>query len=79
MWERTDFELHQMVAGSAMTRVSLSRLRRNLAVVMANRGDAESRAAIDRPGGGVRRAAQSAETDLVQEHVAWAKAVLSVR
>lgn len=79
LWERTDFDLHAMVAGSAMTRVSISRLRRNLAVVLANRADEASCAAIDRPGGGVRRAAQSAETDLVRDHVAWAKAVLGVR
>jgi hypothetical protein len=28
---------------------------------------------LDRPGGGIRRAAQSADTPLVQEHVNWAK------
>jgi epoxyqueuosine reductase len=79
LWRRSDFDLHAMVAGSAMTRVSISRLRRNLAVVLGNSGDAEAASALDAPGGGVRRAAQSAETDLVQEHVAWAKAALGVR
>ena len=79
LWERSDFDLHAMVAGSAMTRATLSRLRRNLAVVMGNSGDAMSAEALERPGGGVRRAAQSAETDLVKEHVDWAKAILGVR
>ena len=79
LWERSDFDLHAMVAGSAMTRVSLSRFRRNLAVAMGNEGDPAAAAVLDRPGGGVRRAAQSAETPLVQEHVDWAKTALGVR
>jgi epoxyqueuosine reductase len=79
LWQRTDFDLHGMIAGSAMTRVSLSRLRRNLAVALGNGGHAEDVVALERPGGGVRRAAQSAETDLVKEHVAWAKEALGVR
>jgi epoxyqueuosine reductase len=79
LWARSDFDLHAMVAGSAMTRVSMSRLRRNLAVVLGNGDDPTTAEALDRPGGGVRRAAQSAETDIVKEHVAWAKAALGVR
>jgi epoxyqueuosine reductase len=77
LWQRADFDLHALVAGSAMTRVSLSRLRRNLAVVLGNSGDPASRDVLDRPGGGVRRAAQSAETPLVREHVEWARAELA--
>jgi len=76
LWRRSDFELHGMVEGSAMTRVTLSRLRRNLAVVLANSGTPEALDVLDRPGGGVRRAAQSADTPVVQEHASWAKAVL---
>ena len=76
LWQRSDFELHGMVKGSAMTRTTLSRLRRNLAVALANIGTEEAADAIDRPGGGVRRAAQSADTPLVEEHVTWARAVL---
>jgi epoxyqueuosine reductase len=79
LWRRSDFDLHTMVKGSAMTRVSMSRLRRNLAVVLGNTGDAAADDVLDRPGGGVGRAAQSAHTDLVQEHVAWAQGVLGVR
>jgi epoxyqueuosine reductase len=79
LWARSDFDLHAMVAGSAMTRVSTSRLRRNLAVVLGNSGDACAVEVLDRPGGGIRRAAPSAETDLVKEHVGWARGVLGVR
>jgi epoxyqueuosine reductase len=79
LWRRSDFDLHGMVSGSAMTRASLSRLRRNLAVVIGNSGDEGAGAALNHPGDGVRRAAQSAETELVQEHVAWARGVLGVR
>ena len=76
LWQRSDFELHRMVEGSAMTRITLSRLRRNLVVALANIGTQEAADVIDRPGGGVRRAAQSAETPIVEDHAAWARAVL---
>ena len=76
LWQRSDHELHRLVEGSAMTRVTLSRLRRNLAVVLGNVGAQEEAEVLDRPGGGVRRAAQAAETPLAQEHVAWARARL---
>jgi epoxyqueuosine reductase len=76
LWQRSDFELHQLVEGSAMTRVTLSRLRRNLAVALGNSGTEEAAAALERAGGGVRRAAQSADTPVAQEHVEWATAVL---
>jgi epoxyqueuosine reductase len=79
LWRRSDFELHEMVAGSAMTRATLSRLRRNLAVVLGNSADEDAAAALDHPGEGTRRAAPSAETALVKEHVGWAKELLGVR
>jgi epoxyqueuosine reductase QueG len=59
-----------------MTRVTLSRLRRNLAVALGNSGTPEAAAIIDRPGEGVRHAARSAETPVAREHVAWARALL---
>jgi epoxyqueuosine reductase len=73
LWSLSDAELHERVAGSAMTRATLSRLRRNLAVVLGNSADPRDREVLDAPGRGVRRAAQSAETPLVREHVDWAK------
>lgn len=76
LWQRSDFDLHRLVEGSAMTRTTLSRLRRNLAVALGNSGTQEAADALDRPGRGVRRAAQSADRPVVQEHQAWAKAVL---
>jgi epoxyqueuosine reductase len=76
LWERTDDELHQLAAGSAMTRATVSRLRRNLAVVLGNSGGAAAAAVLDRPGNANRNAAPSAETPLVQEHVDWAKMVV---
>ena len=73
LWLQSDFELHDMVEGSAMLRTTMSRLRRNLAVVLGNSADPDAAGVLDRPGRGVRRASQSAETELVQEHVRWAK------
>jgi epoxyqueuosine reductase len=73
LWLRTDQQLNGLVRGSAMTRTSLSRLRRNLAVALGNSGDPAMLDVLDRPGGGVPRAAQSADTPLVQEHIRWAK------
>jgi hypothetical protein len=60
-----------------MTRATMSRLRRNLAVVLGNSGNPNVVAVLDRAGGGKRRAAQSAHTTLVQEHVEWAKGRLA--
>jgi epoxyqueuosine reductase len=79
LWQRSDFELHNLVEGSAMTRTTLSRLRRNLAVVLGNSNDPRAAAVLDRPGGGKRRAAQSAETPLVEEHIGWAKGRLHAK
>jgi epoxyqueuosine reductase len=73
LWQRSDQQLNALVRGSAMTRASLSRLRRNLAVTLGNSGDKRMTEVLDRPGGGVPRAAQSAQTPLVQEHVRWAR------
>ena len=73
LWRQSDFELHNMMEGSAMLRTTMSRLRRNLAVVLGNDGGRAAADALDHPGGSVPRSAQAAETELVQEHVRWAK------
>ena len=73
LWERSDDELHAMIKGSAMTYVPLSRLRRNLAVIIGNSGDRDAVAALDRPGRGVRNAARSTQTPAVEDAVAWAR------
>ena len=73
LWQRSDDELHAMIKGSAMTYVPLSRLRRNLAVIIGNSGDREAIAALDRPGRGVKNAARSTQTPAVEDAVAWAR------
>lgn len=73
LWQRTDRELHEFVKGSAMTHLPLSGLRRNFATVIGNSGDAALAEALDRPGHGVKNAAHSAHTPVVEEAVAWAK------
>ncbi|MEO8680972.1 MAG: tRNA epoxyqueuosine(34) reductase QueG [Vicinamibacterales bacterium] len=73
LWQRSDHELHQFVKGSAMTHLSLAGLRRNLATVIGNSGDPSLAAALDRPGRGVKNAAHSAHTPVVEDAVAWAR------
>jgi epoxyqueuosine reductase len=73
LWLQSDDELHAMIKGSAMTYVPLSRLRRNLAVIIGNSGDRAAIAALDRPGRGVKNAARSTLTPAVEDAVAWAQ------
>ena len=73
LWQRSDLDLHSLIKGSAMTYVPLSRLRRNLATVIGNTGDGRSAAVLDRPGRGVRNAARSTASLVVEDAVAWAK------
>lgn len=73
LWQRSDFELHTLIKGSAMTYLPLSRLRRNLATVIGNTGDRDLADVLDRPGGGHNNAARSAATPVVAEAVAWAR------
>jgi epoxyqueuosine reductase len=77
LWQRSDFALHQLVKGSAMTYLPLSRLRRNLATVIGNTGDREFAAVLDRPGAGRKNAARSTQTPVVEEAVVWAKGRLA--
>ena len=76
LWQHADTDLHLVVRGSAMTYLSLSGLRRNLALVIGNSGDPSLAAILDRPGRGIRNAAHSAETPVVVDAVAWAKSRL---
>ena len=77
LWRRSDFDLHQLVKGSAMTYLPLSRFRRNLAIVIGNTGDPELTDVLDRPGDGVRNAARSAATPVVEDAVRGARDILS--
>ena len=77
LWQRSDFDLHTLIKGSAMTYLPLSRLRRNLATVIGNTGDAGLSGVLDRPGRGVRNAARSTFSPVVEDAVAWARQRLS--
>lgn len=73
LWQQSDDELHEVIKGSAMTYVPLSRLRRNLAVIIGNSGEASLLDALERPGHGKKNAARSALTPAVQDAVTWAR------
>jgi epoxyqueuosine reductase len=73
LWQQSDDELHAMVKGSAMTYIPLSRLRRNLATVIGNSGDPSLARVLDRPGRGVKNAARSTHTPVVEDAVRWAR------
>ena len=77
LWRRSDFDLHQLVKGSAMTYLPLSRFRRNLATVIANTGDPDLAGVLDQPGEGTRNSARSAATPVVEDAVAWARKKLA--
>lgn len=77
LWEQTDDEIHERIKGSAMTFVPLSRLRRNLAIVIGNSGDPALGDVLNRPGHGRKNAARSAETPAVQDAITWARARLT--
>lgn len=73
LWQRSDFDLHMLIKGSAMTYLPLSRLRRNLATVIGNTGDPALSEALDRPGRGIRNAARSTQAPVVENAVVWAR------
>ena len=77
LWQQSDDEIHERINGSAITFVPLSRVRRNLAIVIGNSGDRELADALDRPGHGVKNAARSTLTPAVQDAVAWARSRLA--
>jgi epoxyqueuosine reductase len=69
LWRRSDAELAAALRGSAMTRSKVAGLRRNLAVAIANAGDADARAALAEQ----RPDCPSLNDPVVREHIAWAR------
>ncbi len=70
LWRLSDEELRRALKGSAMKRAGVRRLRRNLAVAIANSGDASAADALeasDQP---------TAQDPLVADHVRWAASKL---
>ena len=76
LWQRSDFDLHQLIKGSAMTYLPVSRLRRNLATVIGNTGNRELAGVLDQPGAGRKNAARSSATPVVEDAIAWARSQL---
>jgi epoxyqueuosine reductase len=74
LWQRPDDRLHDFIDGSPLTHASMAQVRRNLALAIGASGDAAAVEVLDRPGGGVKNAAFSAEAPAVRDAVAWAKA-----
>lgn len=72
LWARSDDDLRALLKGSPMKRAGIKRLRRNLAVAMANSDDPAAHAALDAPADDPAR--PSLGDPLVAEHVAWARA-----
>lgn len=73
LWQRPDDRLHDFVEGSALTHAPLAQIRRNLAVALGATATAEAREALERPGGGVKNAAFSADGPAVRDAVRWAR------
>lgn len=72
LWQRPDDRLHAFIEGSPLTHASMAQVRRNLALAIGASGDAAATAVLERPGGGVKNAAFSAEAPAVRDAVAWA-------
>jgi epoxyqueuosine reductase len=68
LWRRSDAELRALTRGSAMTRATLTGLRRNLAVAIGNTHEARAVAALAEESDGCPTTADP----LVRQHVAWA-------
>ncbi len=73
LWQRPDDRLHAFIEGSPLTHASMAQVRRNLALAIGASGDGAAIEVLDRPGGGVKNAAFSAEAPAVRDAVAWAK------
>ena len=82
LWSMTDDELRKMLKGSPMKRTGVKRLRRNLAVAIANSGDAEAHAALEASAAAAAAPESAGRPDegrpslsdpLVAEHVEWAR------
>jgi epoxyqueuosine reductase len=72
LWRQPDAELAGRLRGSAMTRAKIAGLRRNIAVAIANAGDADAHAALAE----VRSDRPSAEDPIVRDHIAWARVMI---
>jgi epoxyqueuosine reductase len=72
LWEMSDDELRALLKGSPMKRAGVKRLRRNLAIAIANGGDATAVAALLAPREGAGW--ESLDDPLVREQVEWARA-----
>lgn len=66
LWRMSDDDLRALLKGSAMKRAGVRRLRRNLAVAIANSGDPDALSAL------ASCREPTCEDSLVREHVAWA-------
>jgi epoxyqueuosine reductase len=77
LWVMTDDDLRKMLKGSPMKRTGVKRLRRNLAVAIANSGDPEAHAALEASAEAVAAGPDggrpSLSEPLVAEHVEWAR------
>src|SRR6185436_207127 len=79
LWKMRDDDLRKMLKGSPMKRTGIKRLRRNLAVAIANSNDPAAHAALEEsPTPGAAAAAEgpdegrpSLSDPLVAEHVEW--------
>jgi epoxyqueuosine reductase len=72
LWERSDDELRMLLKGSPMKRAGVKRLRRNLAIAIANSGDTAAIAALGAPREGPGW--DSLNDPLVREQIDWARA-----
>jgi epoxyqueuosine reductase len=91
LWSMTDDELRKMLKGSPMKRTGVKRLRRNLAVAIANSQDPEAHAALEASGApeastsptsasGQPDAGRPSLSDpLVAEHIEWARGEIRKR
>jgi len=72
LWELSDDQLRALLKGSPMKRAGVKRLRRNIAIAIANSGDAAAVAALHAPRDGPGW--ESLDDPLVREQVEWARA-----
>lgn len=73
LWRRPDADHRERLRGSAMTRATLTGLRRNVAVAIGNSGDRSAAAVLGEPD-----ESPSKSDPTVAEHVEWAIAKLNL-
>lgn len=83
LWSMRDDDLRKMLKGSPMKRTGVKRLRRNLAVAIANSDDPEAHAALESSAAAVAAGQDegrpSLSDPLVAEHVEWARREINRR